>query len=111
MSNSPSLPKPGSTLPVFAFSAISLRPTVNRMRGGLLLSPGQYATPRRDGAPPATGYSQMVLPLSGSRATTRSTAGRYMTPFTTIGVASELGPPGRLPGPVGAGADVSDCRR
>src|ERR1700722_13547997 len=110
MSSSPSLPKPGSTFPVLAFSAMSLRPTVNKMRGGLLLSPGQYATPRREGAPSETGYSQSFLPVSGSRATTRSAAGTYMTPLTTIGVASELGPR-PLPGPFCDAGGVSDCRR
>src|SRR5579872_6176189 len=52
-STSPSLPKPGSIFPVFAFSAIIFLPTVERIRAGLFASPGQYATPRRDGAPEA----------------------------------------------------------
>src|SRR4029077_18063675 len=40
MSTSPSLPKPGSSLPVVALSAINRRPAANRIRGGLLPSPG-----------------------------------------------------------------------
>src|SRR6516164_11819288 len=76
---------------------MSLLPAVTRMRGGLRPSPGEYATPRREGAPPVTEYSQMSLPDSVSRATTRLAAVRYMTRFTTIGVASELGPPPPFP--------------
>src|SRR5215471_8044861 len=107
MSTSPSLPNPGSSLPVFAFKAMSLRPAVKRMRGGLLVLPGQYATPRREGAPPVTGYAQISLPDSGCRATTRFAAGTYRISFTTIGVASELppAPPFPLPFVVGASDD------
>ena len=65
MSTSPSLPKPGSRAPVFALSAIRRRPAVKMMRGGTPPSPGQYATPRRDGAPPVTGCCQISLPVSG----------------------------------------------
>jgi hypothetical protein len=80
------------------------------MMRGLLPSPGQYATPRREGAPPVIGYRQISLPVSGSSATTRFAAGRYMTPFTTMGVASEFTPPGP-PLPPGAGvAGASLCR-
>src|SRR5207244_7925158 len=43
-------------------------------------------------------------------ATTRFAAGRYMTPLTTIGVASEFGPPGPFP-PGGGGTGASLCRR
>ncbi|HXP86028.1 MAG TPA: hypothetical protein VN841_14990 [Bryobacteraceae bacterium] len=48
---SPSVPKPGSGLPVRAFKPIILCPVVNRMRGGLLRSPGQYAKPRCEATP------------------------------------------------------------
>ena len=81
------------------------------MRGARLPSPGQYATPRREGAAPLTGYRQISLPVSDSSATTRFAAGRYMTPFTTMGVASEFtlaGPP--LPAGTAA-AGASPCRR
>ena len=61
--------------PVLALSAIRRRPAVKKMRGGVLPSPGQYATPRRDGAPPVTGACQISLPVSGSSATTRSRPG------------------------------------
>src|ERR1019366_463898 len=53
MSRVPSLPKPGSGLPVPAFNATILFDVVNRIRGGLFLSPGQYATPRRIRTTPA----------------------------------------------------------
>src|SRR5262245_64044164 len=91
-STSPSLPNAVAGAPVFASIAISRRPAVNTIRGGWLASPGQYATPRRDTAAPATGCRQISLPVSGSSATTRPAAGRYITPLTTTGVASELLP-------------------
>ena len=107
MSTSPSLPKPASSAPVAASSAISRRPAVKMMRGGRLPSPGQYATPRRDGAPPVTGCCQISLPVSGSSATTRFAAGRYMTPLTTIGVAWELTPAGAAPSAGGAARRIA----
>ena len=62
------------------------------MRGGSVPSPASTPTPRRDGAPPVIANRQSSLPVSGSSATTRFAAGTYITPFTTIGVASEFGP-------------------
>src|SRR5712691_1228604 len=97
MSTSPSLPKPAASAPVLASSAIRRRPEVKMMRGALLPSPRQYATPRREGAAPLTGYRQISLPVSDSSATTRFAAGRYITRFTTMGVASEFTPPGPPP--------------
>src|ERR1700677_1551062 len=90
MSTWPSLPNPGSILPVLAFSAINLRPEVNRMRGGFCLSPGQYATPRCDATPAANSYLQISEPVTGLSASTRLPAGRYITPLTTIGVAADV---------------------
>src|ERR1700689_5191365 len=52
ISTMPSVPKPGSSLPVPAFSPINLGPAVNKIRGGLLRSPGQYAAPRESEGPP-----------------------------------------------------------
>jgi hypothetical protein len=51
MSTSPSFPKVLIGSPVRAAIAMSRRSAVNRIRGGLAASPGQYATPRREGAP------------------------------------------------------------
>ena len=89
-------------LPVAASTACSRSPDVNRMRGGEPPSPGQYATPRRDGVPPATGRCHSSSPVTGSSATTRSAAGMYMTPSTTMGVACERGPP-----PPGSGSPAA----
>src|SRR5579862_6850708 len=89
VSTSPSLPKPGSILPVRALSAIMRRSAVKTMRAGLVLSPGQYVTARREGFPLGNWYRQISLPVSGSSAKTLLPAGRYVTPFTTMGVASE----------------------
>ncbi len=61
------------------------------MRGSAASSPAQYATPRREGAPPWTVWLQSSVPVDGSSATTRSTAGTYITPSITIGVACEFG--------------------
>ena len=60
------------------------------MRGPTAPSPAQYETPRREGPLPDTATLQSSVPRSGSRATTRPAAGKYMTPFTTIGVACEF---------------------
>src|SRR6516164_2257899 len=60
---------------------MSLLPAVTRMRGGLRPSPGEYATPRREGAPPVTEYSQMSLPDSVSRATTRLAGAGQIVPM------------------------------
>src|SRR6266511_2634337 len=94
---------------VLALRAIRRRPDVKMMRAGRVPSPAQYATPRLDAGPPVIGYCQTSRPVSGSSATTRLPAGRYMMPFTTIGVASEFGPPAP-PLPV-AGPDASLWRR
>src|SRR5580700_2949662 len=100
ISTMPSLPKPGSILPEFAFRPTRCGPAVNMIRGGLLASPGQNATPR---AVVANGNCavQTSLPDSGSSAITRRPAGRYIRPLTTIGVASgfALGPPRPPPRP------------
>src|SRR5579862_5651284 len=89
MSSTPSLANPGSSFPVLALSAIMLLPEVNRMRGGFCLSPGQYATPRVDTGSLGDSQRQISLPFSGSSATTRLSAGTYITPLTTMGMASE----------------------
>src|SRR6516225_10404913 len=87
ISTSPSLPNVGTGPPDFASTATSRRPAVKMMRGGCAASPGQTATPRRD--TPVTAYCQISFPVSGSSATMRLAAGTYITPPTTIGVASE----------------------
>ena len=48
-------PKPSTDSPVVAFSAISLRPAVTKIRAGMFCSPGQYVTPRFERAPAWTG--------------------------------------------------------
>ncbi len=90
MFSSPSLPKPGTGRPVFAFSEISQPSLVpNTICGGSEPSPGQYATPRSAGACPLS-YSQIFFPVSGSSASTREyPVERYITPPTTIGVLSD----------------------
>ena len=70
----------------------------------LLLATVSALSNGSEGALPAIGYFQTSFPVSGSSATTRLAAGRYMTPFTTIGVASELR--GRAPPLPVAGADA-----
>src|SRR6185369_6828978 len=92
-SSSPSFAKPASSLPVLAFSAASFVPVVNRIRGGLVSSPGQYATPRDVAPPVPTGYFQISWPVSASSATTLLPEGKYILPFTTMGVASDPGAP------------------
>src|SRR6185436_18595251 len=110
MSTSPLVPKPAAAAPVRASSARSRRPDVSRIRGAAVPSPAQYARPRRDGAPPAIGDCQTGVPVSGSSATTRLAAGRYITPPTTIGVTCELtaaaAPPRPPPAPAGGGASL-----
>src|SRR5262249_6142791 len=57
----------------------------------MLASPGQYVTPRLESAPPGPGETsnfQISFPVEASNARTRLSAGKYITPFTTIGVAS-----------------------
>src|SRR3954464_6678489 len=72
MSISPFLPNAVAGLPGAAFSAISRRSEVTKIRGGAVASPGQYVTPRREGAPFCSVYRHVSLPVSGSSATTRS---------------------------------------
>src|SRR5262249_49375004 len=70
-------------------------------RAGMLASPGQYVTPRLESAPPGPGETsnfQISFPVEASNARTRLSAGKYITPFTTIGVTS-VKPP-RPPAPV-----------
>ena len=87
MSISPSLPKPDTASPVYAFSAIKRCPTVKKILGGRDPSPGQKATPRRVGS--AFGSKlHNSFPVSGSSATIRLFVGRYIMPLTTIGVTS-----------------------
>src|SRR5438477_12094157 len=88
MSTAPSLPKLAEASPVIAFTAIRRDPAVKSIRGGIVPSPGQNATPRELVLPVGSLYSQTSLPLSASRASTRPPAGRYITPLITIGVAS-----------------------
>ena len=55
MSTTPSFPKPGTGLPVFAFSAMSLPLEVPKSRvAGDCLSPAQNSSPRVAGAPSFT---------------------------------------------------------
>src|SRR5262249_61183340 len=60
-STSPLLPKLDARAPVFASSAINRRPAVKTTRGGSFAPPGQYATPRRETAAPATACSPSSL--------------------------------------------------
>src|SRR5438105_11403486 len=88
ISTDPSSPKPAAASPVIALIAINRLPAVKRMRGGVVPSPGQNATPREPVLPIGSLYSHTSLPLSASSASTRPPAGRYITPLMTIGVAS-----------------------
>src|SRR5262249_15549998 len=86
-----------------------LVPAMNRTRGGLFPSPGQYPTARLPTAPGAE-YVQTSFPLSASSANTRLPPGRYMIPLMTIGVTSGESPgapprPFPLPAPA-AGASA-----
>src|SRR5580704_5888374 len=98
ISTMPSLPKPGSILPELAFRAIRLVPAVRIIRGGLLASPGQNATPRAVVADGSCAV-QTSLPDSGSSAMTRLPAGTYISPLTTMGVASGFAPLPPRPAP------------
>src|SRR6516162_5420291 len=95
MSTEPSCPNPAAASPVIALIAIKRLPAVKMIRGGVVPSPGQNATPRAVVLPCGSLYSQTSFPVSASSARTRLAAGRYITPLTTIGVASgfAVGPP------------------
>src|SRR5262245_56627594 len=88
MSTEPSGPKPVDASPVSAFSDIKRQPAVQMIRDGAEESPGQNATPRAVVLPVGSLSSKTSFPVSASSASTRPPAGRYMTPLTTIGVAS-----------------------
>src|SRR6516225_7377890 len=116
MSTAPFSPKPAGASPVMALMALNCLPAVNRILGGVVVSPGQYATPRAVVLPVGSLYSQTIFPVSASSARTRPPAGRYITPLMTIGVASgftvgtgaaprprePLPPPAGVPRPAGA---------
>src|SRR5579883_1840698 len=94
-STTPLSPNPRTDSPVVAFNASSRRPAVTKMRAGMLGSPGQYVTPRFESRPPwlgGTSYFQISFPVAASRARTRFSAGRYMTPLMTSGVTSDNPP-------------------
>src|SRR3989449_5456229 len=105
MSTSPFVPNLSEGVPDAASNDNRRRPAVTNTRAGVVPSPGQYPTPRRDTAP-AWGPSpisrcQITLPVSASRAATLLPAGRYITPAITSGTASEAPrprPPPRPPG-------------
>src|SRR3984957_8507705 len=88
----PSLPNPGTSLPVFASSAMSSPSSVaKKISGPDVLSPGQYSRLRMDPSLPENPllavYSQMTAPVSGTSATTRLNGNdKYITPLTTIGI-------------------------
>src|SRR3954451_13222769 len=90
MSTLPALPNAAAAGASLASSASSPRPDMTKIRGAMLPSPGQYETPRREGAPPATGVLQICRPEVVSSATTASAVGRYIEPPITIGVACEF---------------------
>src|SRR5438067_6145488 len=95
MSTSPSSPNAAIGSPVWAASAIRRRSAVKNRRGAMVASPGQYATPRRDGAPVFRTYRQIAMPVSAWTAATWLEAATYITPLTTIGVNSD--PPDSVP--------------
>src|SRR5215467_3771114 len=102
ISTEPSSPNPVGASPVRALIAINRFPATNRMRAGVVPSPGQNATPRAAVLPVGSLYSQTSLPVSASSARTRPPAGRYITPLMTIGVASGFtvgAPPAPRPPP------------
>src|SRR5579883_2211430 len=111
ISTAPSFPNPGTSLPVFALTAIKRPSSVpKKSSGGESLSPAQYSSPRVAGGPPLIVVDQISLPVSGSSATTRLYAvTRYITPSTTSGVTSHdrPAPPRPRPRPRPAGACVS----
>src|SRR5581483_561526 len=95
--------------PVAALSASSVDPAVTNTRAGSLPSPGQNPTPRRDTWPAAAWYSQTVLPVAASSASTLLPPGTYITPPTTSGVASDPPRSGLPPGAAGS-LTVQACR-
>src|SRR5579863_2389645 len=107
MSTSPSLPNPGTGLPVFAFSAINRPSSVPKnSSGGDCLSPAQYSMPRVAGGPPLISVDQISFPVSGASATTRLKAVcKYITSPITSGVTSHDPNPRPRPRPAVAGPD------
>src|SRR5215467_10208885 len=118
MSTTPFVPKPSEGLPVAASRAINRAGAfgppdrnalaVNRMRSGLLRSPGQNATPRPVDSPSIL-CCQISFPVVASSAVIVLPADtRYITPLTTIGVTSGFdgaaGPPRPRPCPGGGGS-------
>src|SRR5215831_4066142 len=111
MSTSPFVPNPSDGFPVAASNDSSFVPAVTMIRSGVFRSPGKYPTPRRERpppGPPGTSRCQITLPVSASSATTELPTGRYITPATTIGTASD--PPPRPPPrpPPGGGGGLYD---
>src|SRR6516162_7411329 len=105
MSTSPLAPNPSEGLPDEASSDSRRRPAVTNTRGGIVPSPGQKPTPRRETppacAPPPISRCQIIVPVSASSATIVFPAGKYITPEATSGTASE--PLSRPPPPRPAG--------
>src|SRR5206468_2561171 len=92
-STRPWLPNSGAGFPVTTSTANRKCPFPAKTRGCRPGDPGQYASPRR--AMGAASYFQSSSPVSGTSAYTPSGAVTYITPFTTIGIASEPGWPAR----------------
>ncbi len=87
MSVKPPAPNSGTSLPVFASSAMSRESDETTMRGAVFASPGQYARPRR--VVPSASNFQIGVPASGFSAKTPFWADTYSTPLTTSGVLSK----------------------
>src|SRR5213594_1616810 len=111
MSTSPFVPNLSEGVPDAASNDNRRRPAVTNTRAGVVPSPGQYPTPRRDTAPacgpPPISRCQITLPVSVSRATTVLPAERYMTPPMTSGTASEKPRPRPPPRPAGGGGKLN----
>src|SRR5258708_27134247 len=88
-STRPSLPNPGAAFPVVTSSANRKCPLPANTRGCELAAPGQYASPRKAIGDPSCFHSNS--PVSGTSAYTPSGAVTYITPSTTIGMASDPG--------------------
>src|SRR5262247_1741787 len=110
MSTSPPVPNASDGLPDAASSDSRRRPAVTKTRAASLPSPGQYPPPRRDTAPrcglPAISRCQITFPVSASSATTVLPAGRYITPATTSGTASDPVSSALPPRPAGGGGKL-----
>src|SRR5579864_6600824 len=92
-STRPSFPNPGAGLPVLTSSARRNGPFPANTRACKPLAPGQYARPRK--ATGVASYFQSNSPVSGTSAYTPSGAVTYITPSTTMGMASDPGFPVR----------------